>query len=229
MSDEEKPRIDLIQSYLRDHFKKPRIGVIARIIGEPREYDYRIIETEKHSEQEYFSESRLIWVSVADSYLDQVRLPVPRSWGLFALSSHECFHLSSVAPENFSRLLGRESDISVIPVKSLVVLFIDAVLSSKEMQHTLLISIESIYEELSAKEEPTLNVEEFKKIENSFQQISRTEEDGRTIVQFTVIGRGFSDSIVQVVRLEINRNRMVTYRTQLLTQSLFRNCHARRR
>ena len=227
--DTEGHSIDLIQNYLRDNFKKPRIGVIARILGESRDYDYRIIDTEKHSEHGCLISSRLIWVSVADSYLDLVRLPVPRSWGLFALNDDDCLHLSSRIPENFSKLLGREQDISAIPAESLAILFCDAVLSTKDLRHSLLKSIESINDYILVKEDHTLDLEEFEKLKKSFQQISRSEEGCLTIVNFTTICRSFSDSSVHFIRLEINQDRIVTYVNQLFTQNLFHKCHAQRR
>jgi hypothetical protein len=208
---------ELVQNYLRNHFKKPPRGMFARIVGEAREYDYRIVETEKYCQQQYFNSTQLIWVSVADSYLDQVRLPAPRSWGLFALHNKECLHLSSRTPENFSKVLAREKSIASIPAEAIATLFCDAVLTSKSLSYTLLDDLESIENIKTA----PLDQREFDKLSSCFQQVSRLPHGDRITFEFTVIGVGFNDSRAQLITLEIDYSLSFSYTAKFLSENLF--------
>ncbi len=218
MSDQDPAdSFELVQNYFRDHFKKPPRGIFARLVGEARDYNYRIVEKEKYLQQQYFNSSQLIWVAVADSYLDQVRLPAPRSWGLFALHNNECLHLCSRNPENFSKVLAREKSIASIPAEAIATLFCDAVLTSKNMCYKLVCDLKSIQNITTA----PLDQREFSKLSSCFQQVSRLQHDDRITVEFTAIGVGFNVSRAQLITLKIDSSLSFSYTAKFLSSNLF--------
>lgn len=194
----------VIESYLRKTFHKPERGLLARLCGEEREYSYEIREMKSHVASRELVNSDLTWVAVNDSYLDRVRLPLSRSWGLFAVTSTECFHLSHRNPENFTEVLRREATIDAIPASALAELFNDAVLSTKSEVHEVLTEFSGEKCESSGY---IFDAKKRRECQQLFFTPQKTKYDDRLEIEFfSFVGAPFRNYSLAYTRLTIGHD-----------------------
>ena len=117
----------LVESSLRRLFRKPPVGLLARLLGSSREYSYSITDITPHASEREFKCSTVLSVTVEGYYLPIALLPGDTSRGVFSITDGECYCLHpAYESTGLQKLFAAENAIAHMKPDTVALLFCDA-------------------------------------------------------------------------------------------------------
>lgn len=139
-----KQQLCELESYFRESFKKPSRGAVAKLLGDPAEYDYSIVRVELHPSDRQFRALSLNWIEVAAPFLEFTQLPSSKTRGLFATDSTGSWYLNGTGKAGITRLFAAEGSIASLPASTLAAVVCDGLLSNRDCRHRLIESFADV-------------------------------------------------------------------------------------